>query len=366
VHVLYDHAIFTQQRVGGISRYFSEIVPRVASMPDARVSLFMGLHINEYGLPSHRKAFSHYAGWRRPPWHTYRPTAPINRWLFRRFARQTSEVEIYHPTSYRDLHPDFRGRRIVTVYDMIVERYPNLFQRVDAFNRNKREQLSGADGIICISEATRRDLIQCFGQPKGRVAVIHLASSLLAAPGRASPFQRPYLLYVGARGSYKNFRVLLDAYAGSRRLREAAHLVLFGGRRLTNEEESELERLGLSAAVHHVTGDDRLLASYYSNALAFIFPSLCEGFGMPLLEAMACGCPVVASDISCSREIAADAALFFDPASPEDLEAKVLCILSDQGLRRSLTEAGRYRNARFSWDRCARETMEFYGQVLNG
>lgn len=365
MHVLYDHAIFVRQAYGGVSRYFAELIPRVADAPDADVSLFMGLHVNEYGLRRQRGRMARFFGVKRPiKRRTYRVTKPINDWLFGRFAGRTS-ADVYHATSYRRLLPDFRGARVVTCHDLIAEKLTQYFPTPDDFNVGKRDSLASADAVICISENTRRDAIELLGVPERKTSVIYHANSIRCPAGAAPPIEWPYLLFVGMRGSYKNFGVVLEAYAGCPELRDAFHLLCFGGGPLTPAEHQAAEKLGVLEKLHVTAGPDERLATAYAHAAAFVYPSLYEGFGIPLLEAMFYGCPVVCSRASCFPEVGGDAAIYFDPASPDDLREKLGLVIRDRATRDRLAQAGRERERLFSWDQAARETLGVY-RALTG
>ena len=132
------------------------------------------------------------------------------------------------------------------------------------------------------------------------------------------------------------------------------------------DEVAELTQLGLTNCVHQVSGDDGLLASYYQGATAFIYPSLYEGFGIPPLEAMNFGCPVVCSNTSSLPEVVGDAAVFFDPSSDESMRVAIEDLLRNDGLRTEMIRRGYARVQHFSWAKCAAETAAIYRQVCLG
>jgi glycosyltransferase involved in cell wall biosynthesis len=363
LRILYDHAIFARQRYGGISRYFAEIIPRIARDSRARVLMFMGLHINKYGLEQHRAQFERFFGMRRfIEGKTYKLSFGLNAALFKRFAKRQSPIDIVHETAYLQL-PVPGARRVVTLHDLVPERMPELKLGNEELFRRKRQAVLEADGVICISERTKQDMLELYGQPRGKVGVIYHANSLNEAADPQPPLPFPYILFVGGRGSYKNFALLLEAYARSSSVRDAVHLVCFGGASFGVDELERASKLGVGESVHHLAGSDRLLINLYAHARVFVYPSRYEGFGIPLLEAMHYGCPVLASDASCFREIAGDAALYFDPDSPDDLSSKLQRVFDDASLREQLICSGKRREAEFSWERCTRETIEVYRSV---
>ncbi len=368
IRVTYSHHIFLEQEFGGVSRYFYELATRVAQDPRFDAAIIAPCYVNHY--------------LRRAPAGLVRG-APMPRfefrgaWRIRKLMQKAALAGAYrgmaraegiiHETYYASAVAGKAKRRVLTVYDMIHELFPQHFpeQGMEAARAAKRDAVARADHIICISEATRRDLVRLLEVDPGKTSVVHLAQDLAASagPAYALPSGKPFLLYVGARGGYKNFMALCKAYAASPRLRDAADLVAFGGGTFTAEERRTFAESGISAHLHHAEGGDALLATYYRGAAAFVYPSLYEGFGLPLLEAMACGCPVACSNASSIPEVAGNAALYMDPRSLDDMRAALETITGDAGLRDRLIGAGKARAAQFSWERCARETMDIYRAI---
>ncbi|MDQ3000449.1 MAG: glycosyltransferase family 4 protein [Fibrobacterota bacterium] len=363
--LLYDHEFFSAYPYSGITRYFSEIIRRIGRNPDFGVSLFMGFHVNEYGLEKERHRFKSFFGMRRPriP-KTARLFNAMNDALFPFFARR-SGADILHQTYYSDIFPDFKGKRIVNVYDMSYELLPDMFPVGFRAVSDKRKSMERADGIIAISESTRRDLIDLWKVPEEKIKTIHLGNSLTLDPGPAQLVKEPYILYVGQRVPHKNFGALLKAYGRTRRIHEAFRLVCFGGSPLSLEEHEEARSLGVEGRISQMTGPDTMLANLYGHASALAYPSFYEGFGLPIVEAMGYGCPVVASRTSSLPEVAGAAALYFDPKEPGELALRLEKALYDAETTRILSAAGRERSRLFTWDACAERTMAYYGELLD-
>src|SRR6185437_13738837 len=292
MRILYDHSIFVLQRYGGISRYFAELIPRVALIPGTEVSAWMGLYINNYKLPDARHRLARFGGMRRPALRgTHRPALAISNWLFRRFARKV-DAQIYHATFHTALMPDFDGKRIITIHDLIDERmHPS---GIPSPCPQRQSLLDAADGIICVSANTREDLREIYRVDDSKIRVIHHGNSLTAPVHGPRLCREDYILYVGQRWGYKNFDLLLEAYAASSISRDF-RLVCFGGGTLSSAEHGALQKFGLAGRVDVISGPDESLANYYANATLFVYPSKYEGFGMPLLEAMHYGCPILAA-----------------------------------------------------------------------
>jgi len=150
------------------------------------------------------------------------------------------------------------------------------------------------------------------------------------------------------------------AYAKSKRLVAEYKLVCFGGEPISKEERQRISSLGLMECVIHQSGSDEILANLYTYAAVFVYPSLYEGFGIPVLEAMHYQCPVLASDTSSIPEVVGEGGMYFDPSDEDALSAAIEQILSDSSLRNHLIQRGVARENQYSWDKCAKETLEFY------
>jgi glycosyltransferase involved in cell wall biosynthesis len=360
VNILYDHQVFSWQRYGGISRYFYEIISRLCKVSSISTSVFLGFHINEYGLSSFRDHYKYYWGVKRPllP-KTTKLVTFANNVLFSLIA-PTFSTDIYHQTYYTCLMPSFPGKRIVTVHDMIHEIYPEYFPSDRSFTTSKRDSIARAEGIICPSRNTKDDLLRYYNVPEHKIRIIAHGNSLNFIVTSPRIIPEPYILFTGQRTGYKNFTLLLTAYAKSMRLVADYKLVCFGGERFSKEERKRISSLGLMERVIHQSGSDEILANLYTYAAVFVYPSLYEGFGIPLLEAMHYQCPVLAGNTSSIPEVVGDGGMYFDPKDEDALSAAMEQILSDSSLRDDLIQRGVAREKQYSWDACAKETLDFY------
>ena len=256
---------------------------------------------------------------------------------------------------------------VVTVYDMIHEMYPDLMGAGNPTSCEKAAAVHRADRVICISQQTADDLIDRIPTVARKVVVVHLGGGTEPAvsPSQDTPsFPRPYLLYVGQRGAYKNFARLVKAFAASRTLQRLFQLRLFGGGPLSREELGLLSDTGISqSSVVHCGSDERKLASLYRGAAALVYPSMYEGFGMPLVEAMSHDCPIVSSTGGSLPEVAGPAAEYFDPSSHEDLARAIEAVALHPTRRTELIDLGRVRRSLFTWSRCASETAAVYRSI---
>ncbi len=365
--LIIDGVVYQNQARGGVSRIYSEILPRMCDL-DSQLSVeLLTSGVLKQPVPTHinikHTTFPHGEG-----------AFPL-RWLYRLRRKIRSIIQstkllgnqqnIWHSTYYTRPFR-WQGPIVVTLLDMIHEYYPDLFSRpVDqAFRRHKRSCLLEADAIICISQSTRDDLLQYYDISPERTHVIPLACSDVfqqLPPTSKNAGQRPFLLYVGGRHHYKNFRRLLQAYS-TWQVRKDVDLVVVGNA-WTSEETQLLVQFNLSQHVELISGvTDMDLCKLYNEAAVFVYPSLYEGFGIPLLEAMSCGCPIVASNIPSTIEVAADNVFYFDPYSINDLQSALLVAL-ESNRKSEKVSTGLKHVREFSWDRCAKQTLEVYRQL---
>ena len=254
-------------------------------------------------------------------------------------------------------------RRVITVHDLTYKRFPELLQKETLHNleRQMTREIALADAIICVSESTRRDLLSFYEVDPGRVHTIHSGLASLETPYPVSGLPRRYILFVSTIEPRKNLDVLLDAFDEIRPEYDGA-LVVAG--RIGWKSEETARRLRGERIVHLDYLPPAELAAVYQNAEVFVFPSIYEGFGFPLLEAMAQGVPTIAARSSSLPEIGGDAALFFDPANAHELAGALRRVTGDEALRRELIARGRQRAAQFRWDVTAEKTLAVIRSVV--
>ena len=358
LNILFDYQIFSLQQYGGISRYFSEIAWRINQFEDCRSSVFCPFSVNYY-----LTANENFRGIKIP-------RIPKSGNLVRLINKYTNRIyvglnkfDIIHKTYFFD-HGKSGKKSFITVYDMINELYPQFFPDDDTLQKHRVESVKNADGIICISQNTKKDLLHFIDIDPDKVFVTHLGfSNLSEANNKKSTLQsqEPFLLYVGKRGGHKNFNLMVKGFAASRDLKNDFHLVCFGDNPFFKAEMTLFQACGLNPSrVHHISGDDTQLANAYRKATAFVYPSLYEGFGIPILEAMSCQCPVVCSNCSALPEVAGQAAEMFDPNDADSICHALENVLYSSQRSSDLIKLGVERCTKFSWDRCARETRDVY------
>jgi len=334
--LLYDGIVFSLQRTGGISVLFLEILSRLPAGSFALSGSQAGPPPALRGVP-----YTHLAPRR---FERYRP------------ARVRHGYDVFHSTYYR--LPDRAGGKIVTtVYDYVYERFAGWARR-SVHSWQKRKAVAGSDLIICISESTRRDLIEFSGASAAERAIVipcGVSDAFHPIPGTTT---RPQVLFVGARGGYKNFAAVVDAVGGLPDL----ELVCVGGGPFTRAETAMLERRvprRYRAAGYVGTAE---LNAEYNRSLCLAYPSRYEGFGIPILEAMRAGCPVIAVNRSSIPEVAGDAAELLESGHPDEIRSAVGRLMTSSR-REDLVRRGRAQAARFSWDATVTRTVAAYEEL---
>ncbi len=385
--VLFDHQIFAEQNYGGISRYYFELIRHLNSNPGIEAELSLKYSDNTYLKDQGGKGLE---------------VLPLNAILgnkdserLRKRAERTLlamgvlrnenvsrrknlsssirrlqnyDYDIFHPTYYDTYYiQSLRRPLVITVYDMIHELYPEHFPLGDEIRKKKKQLIHRADAIIAISNETKRDIITFYDVDPGKVTVIYLGNPLEGLGGEiAFPLSLPkrYLLYVGKRNGYKNFYFTVLALEKLLKNDDSMTLVCAGGGIFDQQEARLLAGLGLANKVFHHRADDAALKQLYTQACLFILPSLYEGFGLPLLEAMNCGCPVLASNKGALPEIGGDAVLYYEPKDAAALVLAVKKITGDERLRTTLKARGLKQALKYSWANTAQQTLTLYRKLV--
>jgi len=349
----YDSIIFSLQNAGGISTYWYELVIRLLKMKiDLTIYQSDNNNVMSQNLPKSFRVESSFI------------PAEILRYF--PFAAKISNPSIFHSSYYRYCNQK-NIANICTVYDFTYEHFFNGLKR-HVHLYQKRRAMCNASGIICISENTKNDLLRLYPYiDPSIIQVIHcgvshefynICSNELLSP-RFINLKKPYLLYVGDRTGYKNFFVAIELLNKFSEF----NLVVVGGKSWTSDEKKILHKY--RDRIFHYQGvklDD--LNWLYNNAFAFIYPSSYEGFGIPVIEAMKAGCPVVAVNCSSIPEVGGNAALLVNEVDVDHFSFQLQRLL-DKRFRSDIIVKGLTHSKQFSWDKCFTETMQFYGMVWN-
>ena len=387
IKVLYDDGGFFEHH-GGVSRYFTELMKRLPD--DVEYCLPFESTSNVYlqqapfSLPPHRRSVDDFVArwggerwrpvlsriyWRCAEWMPgFRAGECENR---RRIvaALKDGDFDVFHMTGPHWVRDDWKivaGKKpiVVTVHDLV----PDILWGNKRVIACRRCVLAAASHVIAVSESTKKDLIRMYDVPEEKISVIyHGCVRKDAGVGGEPPVKTPYLLYVGKRDGYKNFAWLVRVLAPFLKMHEGMRLFCTGSP-FKPEELKMLSRLGIADCVQQGFVPDDQMPSLFANAEAFIYPSIYEGFGMPILDAFASGCPVLLSNTSCFTEIGGDAALYFDPrGGGAELIRQLESILDHgdgaQDRRSALMEKAKMRVKEFSWEACVQNTVDIYRRV---
>lgn len=365
--IAFDHQIFTAQNYGGISRYFNILAKEFLNKKN-EVKIFAGFHRNSYIDDLSDVVVE---GWRiksYPP-KTGRVFGCINN-IYSDFRIKKWQPDIVHETYYSDNHKYSKSnvKSVVTAYDMIHELYPKYFVNDRKTTRNKKISFDRVDQIIAISHSTKKDLINIFGIDEKKITVVHLGVDInqFSSVNSKRIVEFPYILYVGNRGGYKNFSGFLKAFSQSNSLKKNFRIIAFGGGCFNKEELELIRELKIGEDnIFQLSGGDKVLQNLYEYAVAFVYPSLYEGFGLPPLEAMSAGCPVISSNSSSMPEVVRNAGRYFDPTSIDEMQSSIEDVVFSEDLRKKLIDSGYLNIKDFSWKKCSDKTLDVYRGLIN-
>ena len=387
--VLYDARVFSLCRFGGIAKYYAKLWRNLPQGVEPLLSILYSenVHLHECGfhfpvlknkyqtLLSHinfrgKSRVCHFLGCVFP--HLFQSSEMLNNQNFKRILCD-GNYDLIHLTGIHGNEWVFKKSSevkrpvVVTCFDLI----PELFYGNKVVREEHSYAYAAATRIIAISENTKHDLCDFYNIPSGKVSVIPLgcdAGSKLVTESCVQTKGIKYVLYVGKRGGYKNFDFFARAIAPILE-KDRSLKVYCTGAPFSTAEEALLERLGVKMSFVQQFVPDEKLPELYHNALAFVYPSLYEGFGLPILDAFANGCPTLLANATCFPEVGGDAALYFDPQDEADFRRQLMRVIGDdsqaRGLRADMVARGKERVKLFSWKKCAEETAEVYRQCVS-
>lgn len=352
---------------------YRELLVRICDL-DSQISLHLLCdEIAIQHVPRHQRIelLIHRSSSRRPS-KVFRYVSTISRWRVSNRIKRIAP-DLFHSTYYTE-SPVAGIKSVATVYDLVDFEFPLFHPNGIKFIERQASTLKRADQIISISDATAASAVQTFNLDLNRVRTIHLASSqVFSVPSEEEKIEfrfrttrgRPYFLFVGALSPYKNAGTLIRAFA--RIATNCDHLLVLAGHSVDGSgavfDELAIE-LGVERRILKLfRPSDNELRLAYAASCAFVFPSLQEGFGIPLLEAMGCGAAVIASDIPVFREVCAGAAMFFEPHDHETLGSLLLGAI-EQSTTHEFRRRGLLRAQCFSWERSAEALLTTYRDVV--
>lgn len=348
------------QNFGGISRYFFELMNNSNTVGfDYELSLL--LSSNEYLFESARVSHAlRLPGFAKK---LYRFNNLINM-KYSQFKIDNNNYDLLHPTFYEDYFVgNIKKPYVLTVHDLINEKLPQYFKSNARIIEQKKNLIKNATRIIAVSENTKKDIIEHFNISESKIDVTYLAESISSINShRVDNLPLQYLLFIGKRGGYKNFENMYSAVKGFLVNDPELYLVCAGGNDFSPQEREQFQLDGVNKKIKHVSfSKNEELKYLYENAIAFIFPSLYEGFGIPVLESFASGCLLCVSHSSSLKEIGGKAALFFDPHSPDEIRNTIKKALS-LDKKNKYTATGFQQLEYYNWEKTTKQTFNVYNK----
>jgi glycosyltransferase involved in cell wall biosynthesis len=365
--ILFDHQIFSIQIFGGASKYFFELFKR---LPRDDWNTTTRISNNVY--IQNTKLFKY---WNPMPEHYFKGKAQIMDQMNRLYTinqLRQGEYDIFHQTHFGNwCHKAIGNKKmVVTFHDMNHSRFVDLYRQngmnnPDAVIRLQKQSVERADKIIAVSNNTKNDLVNIWNIDSDKITVIHHGIDEIPLTGLSLErvITAPYILFVGERYKYKNFDGLSKAFRSICNDYPDLKLVCTG-KKLNDDELKMLKLNNIENRTIQISADEQTMARLYRDAMLFVYPSFYEGFGMPILEAMLYGCPVVLSDTSCFPEVAGSAGLFFDPFQVDDIADKIKLLMNNSALRKDKVRLGKERLAHFSWEKTASEHIKVYQELI--
>lgn len=381
--VLYDHQAFTMQHFGGVSKCFCELLIHKPKDLDYEIAISQSnnSHLIDSNLVDNlvypamdyqvfSKRFPHLA--------KHKIYKLLNILGLIKGAEKLNKEEsilklkekkfdVFHATFFDDYFLPYIGDKpfVITVHDMMPEIFPDYFRKPNPETKRKKELCEKAAAVIAVSENTKKDLIRIMDIPEEKIHVVYHGGPNIVNSFSLPLVQGEYFLYVGQRDAYKNFHQTLKDFSLFHRQFPLVKLVCTG-KPFSSSENKQIRELGLLQNVIYIRPTDIELLNLYHYAIAFIYPSLYEGFGMPILEAFACGCPVLLNNISCFPEIAGDAALYFESDSSNSnlLELLINYYSRKTALKDQLVCKGYCRLQKYSWDKSSNKLFNIYAGLV--
>ncbi len=360
--ISFNSTIFSQEKAGGISRYFICLIKKlIENNIDIKVTSI--LHKNIFLKTLSKK---HSSGFYLSNYPLFKWVENLNNSKFNKY-NLTNQTDIIHDTYYTfGVKKLKKMKKIITVHDLIHEKFRDFYRNSQYLINLKKKSFEDCDHFICVSQNTKKDLIENYNIDKDRISVIYHGADHLIKKKASMNFKidYPFILFVGNREKYKNFEFLLKAYSKSKKISSNFNLVCFGGGKFSKKENELIDKFYITKKIIHVTGDDQLLCNYYSNAKALIIPSIYEGFGLTLIEAMRFKCPIFCSNIDVFKEISDDHVINFDPRNELNLISQLEDNLFNENKLNEISLKAFKNSENFTWEKSALNTIKVYNKLI--
>lgn len=356
--ILYDYQVFSMQKFGGISRYFYKLCKYNNGLWNYKVqaNYLNNIYLDEISNNKKCVIKKYFMG------KAFLATLYNKIDLYSELSKQN--FDLYHPTYYFN-KSIVNKPTVLTVHDFIHELFPQYLTKDKQIIKEKNNSIHKADRIIAISQNTKNDLLKFYPDiADDKIDVVYHAIEWMPNEKHIlkQKIEKPYILFTGQRWAYKNFMLFSKAIAPL--LKKYDLYLVCTGNDFTQQENDYLNNLDIAKRAFAIFADENELKALYENALCFIFPSLYEGFGFPILEAFVSNCPIAISNASCFPEIADNAALYFDPNSESEIRKTVENLITSETLRNDLVQKGSKRFDFFSMDNFINNTYNIYKKTI--
>ena len=353
--IFFDHSIFLHQKNGGISKYFCRLFNDLKKKKLKDINIYAPIIINE-NLPNLVKEKKYYFKFNKVPRLCSKLFYLINN-LLNYFYILYYKPNVIHFTYYNYfLSKIIKIPFVITVHDLIHEKLYN-----GKFKLKRQYILNKAKKIICISNHTKKELIKFYNIKKNKIEIIYHGVEKI---GNSKYKKKNIILYVGDRGRYKNFNVLLYAYKNSKYLKSKYKIICFGGGRFNDVENKIFSKFGVKKNIIHLSGNDNLLSKYYRLSKVLVYTSKLEGFGIPLIEALSNGCPVLVNDIKVFREVLKNDGIYYSLNNKKNLQFKLEKFLKNKLFEKKKIIKGLVRAKNFSLSKNTYKHLKLYKSFL--
>ena len=361
--ICFDNEIFWTQKIGAISsRYFYNLIKTLSNNNNLDVKVFAKFYLNEKLDDLSKKIVKG---------NRIKFKLPFTGIIFKKINSfflddkiKLYQPDIIHKTYYSNhLKNKNKSKVVLTVFDLWHEKNSNMFYRP------KEYSLKISDHIVCPSISTKNDLIEIYNIDKNKITVTYFGIEKfegIKIKSDIQNYQKPFLLFVGARGRYKNFINFIKAYSKSQKMIKDFNIICFGGGNFSSDEINLFKQLKIFDFIHKDRkNDDQTLLNLYKSAKCLVYPSAHEGFGLPPIEAMSLGCPTITGNHPGIMEGVGNASAVFDSNNIPQMQRIMEEYLYSSDKLNKLIEHGKIQSKNFSWDKCASDTLDVYKNLLD-